>query len=74
MRQPPTTPQHDRDAEDLTILRLAAAGALRPRIAAAVGLSRRTIQRRLAAIAADDIQHDPTAKEHYAWQSPDSLD
>jgi hypothetical protein len=74
MRQPPTTPQHDRDAEDLTILRLAATGTPRPRIATAVNLSRRTIQRRLAAIAVADIQHDPTAKEHYTWHSPDSLD
>lgn len=70
----PTTPPHDRDAEDLTILRLAAENAPRQQIAAALGLSKRTIQRRLAAIVTDDMQHDPTAKEHYAWQSPDSLD
>lgn len=74
MRQMPTTPQRDRDAEDLTILRLAAENAPRPQIAAALGLSKRTIQRRLAAIAADDIRYDPTAKEHYTWHSPDSLD
>lgn len=74
MRQMPTTPQRDRDAEDLTILRLAAAGTPRPQIAAAVNLSKRTIQRRLAAIATDDNQHDPTAKEHYTWHCPDSLD
>lgn len=74
MCRTPTTKQHDRDAEDLTILRLAAVGTPRPQIAAALDLSKRTIQRRLAAIAADDIRHDPTAKEHYAWQSPDSSD
>jgi len=71
MRRPPATSQRDIDAQDLTMLALAAERTPRTTIAAALRLDRRTIKRRLATLAADDIAHDPTAKEHYTWHSPD---
>lgn len=71
MRRPPATSQHDLDAQDLTMLALAAERTPRTAIAAALYLDRRTIKRRLAILATDDMAHDPTAKEHYTWHSPD---
>lgn len=71
MRRPPATSQHDLDAQDLTMLALATERTPHTAIAAALHLDRRTIKRRLAILATDDMAHDPTAKEHYTWHSPD---